>query len=210
MYEELYTREVQDTINYLVDNQHRVSGINRDDLLSVAHETFAVCASKFNRQKRIKFNTFFTKSLHFRLYDFINRQGKTKRKNRRTEETELYNQYFGEFPDYFPNNKIGKDNVCIEAGANFCGRTVKGWKEQEQDLLIDITLQHMSRDAKQVMDETLFNFDTVMEKNFRPRVHMTRTKAKEHAVYDYFHDQGWNEHRITSAFREIRENLNVA
>jgi hypothetical protein len=214
MYEELYTKEVEKAINITVKNIHQTTGIDRDELLEVAHDTFMLCAEKFN-PSAAKFHTFYSKSLFWKMYNYARRGSINggKKKNgefygrmQENQELERYHQY----TDSINSEDNGSDSLNLPQGAMFCGREVKGWKEEESDLLIDITLQSMSRDARQMHDEIIYNYNFIMERNFRERSNMSRAKAKQHAIYDYFHGKGWDEYRITSALREIRENLKAA
>lgn len=220
MYEELYTREVEYAINRAVKYGHKTTGIDKDELLGIAREVFVLCARRFDPQRHIKFLTYFSRSLPWKLYEYARtgnlhgKKGKYKEMYGRInqlDELNLYNNYIAKSEiTSIKDNGITKEAVMANSGTVLCGRDIKNWREEENDLLTDITFQHMSRDAKIMMDEILFNLDGIMEQNFKPRLNMSRIKAKQHAIYDYFHDQGWDEYRITTAFREIKENLKVA
>jgi hypothetical protein len=215
MYEELYTPEVEKAIDININKFRRTTkiSIDRDELIGTAHETFMECAEKYDPSKKVAFHTFYSSELFWDFYDVIYRhagKGKSigKRKNNeyfygkilQKGEMELYNEIF-ENTNSIRNEKQANEDTF------FCGRVAIAWKESENKLIDDIAFQSMSNDAKTIVQAVTESFDLIMEKYFRTRAHMTRAKAKRHAIYDYFQDQGWSEHRIMSAFREIKENL---
>ncbi len=206
MYEELYTQEVERTINTLIGNVMKNTGIDRDELMEIAHDTFMLCADKYNPQRKIKFHTFYSKSLGWKLYNYCRRGSLNggKRKNGkfygRIDELKEMEEY---------NSIPYPENISIHDGIVFCGREVKGWHKSEDDLLLNITMQHMSRDAKLMLDEITFNYDKIMEKK-DSAMYLKNGNTKQRATFYYFMKKGWDNNRIMSAFREIKENLQVA
>lgn len=165
-------------IKKIANTFSRKSGIEKEDLESVANLVFCECAKKFNPGKG-EFSKYLSTALYFEL-------------NRYVQNTKKYEENFV-FEDIYDILEPEKEQNTN----SYLSKNIDKLSINENIILKDVNVNVMSEDAKEV-------FTLILS----PEVKIGENKITKKNLREYLKSSGWNWSRIENCFKELTLALN--
>lgn len=176
--EKIY-KEVQPNINYFVN---KFNSIDRDDILSLANETFMDAAKNY-KQERSSFKTYFSTCLARRLSRL------SKKMAARNLETSVHDLCYAD--------KHGENQASGENHHSYSDDS----DNQERRVIFKAALESLSEDAHTIINNCFNNDDGLLKESYTKG----RTMVTQRSLRDYmFVSEKLNYNRFNKAWVEIK------
>ena len=167
-------------------------GVQESELISEGNRIFMRCAERYEPRKA-KFSTYLYRCLHFGLYRMIRKE--IKRLHRETSiESMMLSQEFrlSDRNAFLNGNEPNEETGELPSKDNF-----------EEKILFDVTLESLSRDARQCVEIAFDPPEEIKEIMSERQSLKWRNKVNKPVIQKYLKSMGWKQARINHAFVEV-------